>query len=226
MCLVEAHGSMRVWHCRMGELAVELNGLATILALFFLHTIIPGPAMLCLCTCASRGGRAAAVSYSVGTALGSTIWAAVVALGLWQLLANAPAIREALQWGAGFLLLVFGALAIFSAIKPRQIQQVARPQRNGSALVQGLLVSLTNTHEFVFWTAALALGAGTAFDTVSVTLMIIGVGVLALSFDLTLAYLASGGVILRLLVRLRRMLEISLAGAFSVIGAGLIHAVW
>jgi len=190
-----------------------------IFALFILHLIIPGPNMLYLCASASRGGRAEALQFSFGVVLANTMWAAIVAFGLWHLLDQSAWLVGLLKAVMGLLLIVFGASAIFSAFRMDEIKPRAG---GGFAFAKGILVSLGNANELVFWGTVLAVGTGAEFTTAGATGFVLGIGLVALVFYICLAYLASGGVIGRVINRLRTILEVGLGGAFCATGVGLL----
>lgn len=194
--------------------------IAWIFALFFLHLLIPGPNMLYLCASASRGGRAEAIRFSFGIALADSLWAALVAFGLWHLLDQSVWLAGLFKAVMGLTLIVLGASAIFSALKMDQAEP--RIGGNAGAFAKGVLVSLSNANQIVFWGTVLAIGTGVQFTTAGATAFVLAIGLIALAFFIGLAFLASGGVIGRLVNRLRTVLELGLGGAFCATGAGLL----
>lgn len=204
---------------------VEAFHLLTIFALFFLHLLVPGPNMILLCTCASRGGRNTALAFSLGTAFGTTLWAIIVVLGLWRFASDGSTLAISVKFAAAGALLYFGSMGLVAAWKPKPIEPSTKVRGLQLAFVQGLVTTLTNANELIFWTAALALAGGIALSPLASIVLVAGVGTIALAFDLTLAYLATGGWLGHQLLRFRRPLEASLGGIFWLAGISLLRPI-
>src|SRR4051794_1415877 len=86
----------------------EVHDLAWIFGLFTLHLIVPGPSMLNICACASRGDRRQALAFVCGATLGTALWAAFAAFGAARLAAGAPLLLAGLKLSIGVALMVLG----------------------------------------------------------------------------------------------------------------------
>ena len=204
---------------------VEAYDLALIFGLFTLHLLVPGPSMLYICVSASRGGRGEALCFAIGTALGTTLWAAVVAFGVWPIIEGTPFLADSLRSLAGAALVLLGGQAILAAFGNAPIAASDRRHGRLGAVLRGILVTAANGNEFVFWSAVLVLGAKQVFSPAFVFVLVAGAGAVSLAFDATLACLASGGGIGRVLLRLRRFLEAALGAAFCLTGGLLLGLV-
>lgn len=203
----------------------EVHQLALIFGLFALHLVVPGPNMLYICASASRGGRAEAVGFAVGTALGTTFWAAFVTFGAWHVVADRSLLTEGLRLLVGIALIVVGGQALLAAFSNACLKVAERRCNPSRAVLQGLLVTLANGNEIVFWGAVLVLGAEVEHGSAFGLILVVGVGLISLAFDVTLACLASGGEIGRFMLRMRRVLELGLGSAFCATGAILLRLV-
>ncbi|MCB2055871.1 MAG: LysE family transporter [Geminicoccaceae bacterium] len=208
----------------------NLDHLALVFVLFLLHLLVPGPNMFYICACAARGGRHEALCFAAGTSLGTAAWAAFTAMGLNALFDELPRLVALLQWAVGGLLFFFGAQAIRSAWFGSKSCAVRPGRRGRRAVLQGLVLTVANVNELVFWSAVLVLGAGSGVaatgtgaldDPVSISLFVVAVGAAAFAFDGALAWLAGSRSMAGPLMRLRPALEFALGIVFCA-GGGLL----
>ena len=134
----------------------------------------------------------------------------------------AAVLVDGLRLLVGLGLIGLGGQAFLAALDRTPLAAPGRRRGRSGAVLRGVLVTVANGNELVFWSAVLVLGAGEAVPPAFALALIVGVGAVALAFDLTLARLAGGGAVGRLLPRLRRPLEAALGAAFCLTGGALL----
>ena len=132
------------------------TSLATIVGVWSLTVVSPGPNFLATSHAAASHSRQAGVLIALGIALGTTLWATASLLGLALLFQTAGWLYQLVKYaGAAYLILV-GLGMILSARQTTRAQAVAArsPLR---ALRAGLLVDLSNPKAAAFFTSLFAL---------------------------------------------------------------------
>ena len=130
--------------------------LATIVGVWSLTVVSPGPNFLATSHAAASHSRRAGVLIALGIAVGTTIWATASLLGLALLFQTAGWLYQLVKYaGAAYLILV-GLSMMFSARQSGRAQAVAA-QSPLRALRYGLLVDLSNPKAAAFFTSLFAL---------------------------------------------------------------------
>ena len=200
----------------------EWLSLSWMFAFFLLHLIVPGPNMLCLTAHAVRGGPRAAISFSVGNAIGRIFWAASVAFGMATIAKENPSVFDAIRMLLGLVLVFFGARILKAVFMPEeQIACTGQPKED-RPLLSGLFLTFGNVNEFVFWGAVITFGASAQMSLAYSITLISGTGIVSLMFDLSLAFLVLTGSIGRLAKRLERPLAAALGFAYCLCGGSLV----
>jgi threonine/homoserine/homoserine lactone efflux protein len=104
------------------------------------------------------GGRAAGVLTALGVAAGQATWTVATGIGVGALLVASQPAFLALRIAGGAYLVVLGAQALWSAVRPKPAAVAAAPRRGPAgrrAFRQGLLSNLGNPKMLVFFTSLL-----------------------------------------------------------------------
>lgn len=202
--------------------------LAWIFGLFALHLIVPGPNMLYICVSASRGQRRRALAFVAGTSIGTALWAAIAAFGAMRLVAEAPVLIDGLTLGIGVALVALGLRALVTAFEHSEIVTQSGRDTVLEAFAHGILLTMANGNEIVFWSAIMVLSTGPAAVGATPDLgfawtLVIGVAVISVIVEGALACLVSTGRVARWIGRCRRPLEAALGVAFCVTGVVLLQ---
>ena len=206
----------------------SLWNLLWVYGLFTLHVAVPGPSMLYIAACASRGQRGQALAFIVGTSIGTAFWAGIAVCGAWRLAAEAPLLIGAFRLCIGAALVGLGLLAFVTAFER---QGRAASGGRGSprhAFTHGILVTMASGNEIVFWTAIMALGTGTmaaagsAPDLGFAMALVLGCGIISFVAEGLLALVATTQGVACWIGRLRRPFELALGAAFCATGLALL----
>ena len=141
-----------------------MTQLAAFLAVSALVIATPGQDTALTVRNTLLGGRAAGVLTALGVAAGQATWTVATGIGVGALLVASQPAFLALRIAGGAYLIVLGAQALWSAVRPKPAV-VAAPRRGPSgrrALRQGLLSNLGNPKMLVFFTSLLPQFAHTA----------------------------------------------------------------
>ncbi len=133
--------------------AVEfLLPLTTLAAVQLLAVISPGQSFVVVSKLALSGGRAGAVSASLGMGFGSVIWAGAAIAGLALVLEHAALLYAALKLAGGVYLLVLAFTLWRRAPRAVALEDGATGQVSlGAAFVLGLFTQLANPKVVVFF---------------------------------------------------------------------------
>jgi threonine efflux protein len=116
--------------------------------LYLVYVASPGPCFLAVSRHAIVRSRAAGLGTAVGVALGTLVWAGAAILGLGLLFGRQPWLFSAIRMVGGVYLVWIGISGIRTASRP--LGRGIAPDPGGSALLAGLLASLSNPASAVF----------------------------------------------------------------------------
>ena len=132
---------------------------ATVMALYLLAAMAPGPNLLVTVQASISGGRGSGLSVVLGIVVASVIWAAGSLLGLNLLFALAPWLHGAMMIAGGGFLIWMGLNLLRSAWRPPVIRSdgdlPSRPS-GWRGFRQGLLVNLANAKSAAFYSSLFA----------------------------------------------------------------------
>ena len=128
---------------------------AAFLAVSALVIVTPGQDTALTVRNTLLGGAAAGVLTALGVAAGQATWTVATGIGVGALLVAWQPAFLALRIAGGAYLVVLGAQAFWSALRPKpvQLERPARPR--GRAFRQGVLSNLGNPKMLVFFTSLL-----------------------------------------------------------------------
>ena len=144
---------------------------AAFLAVSALVIVTPGQDTALTVRNTLLGGRAAGVLTALGVAAGQATWTVATGIGVGALLVAWQPAFLALRIAGGAYLVVLGAQAFWSALRPKpvQLERPARPR--GRAFRQGLLSNLGNPKMLVFFTSLLPQFGHTAIGLIALGLV-------------------------------------------------------
>jgi threonine/homoserine/homoserine lactone efflux protein len=133
------------------------------LAGFFVLAIViivtPGPDTALTIRNTLLGGRRAGIATAAGVSLGQATWSVATSAGIVALLVAAEPVFIALRFAGAAYLVLLGAQALWSALRPAARASVAPAARVGLrpavALRQGVISNLTNPKMAVFFPSLL-----------------------------------------------------------------------
>ena len=132
--------------------------LATIVAVWTVTVLSPGPNFFMTVLTASRQSPRLGVMVSAGIALGTTIWATASLLGLGLLFQSAAWLYNAVKLAGGAYLVYLGLRTVLSARREdRPSLRPAKPLTAGGAVLRGLIVDLSNPKAAVFFASLFAI---------------------------------------------------------------------
>jgi len=144
---------------------------AAFLAVSALVIVTPGQDTALTVRNTLLGGRAAGVLTALGVAAGQATWTVATGIGVGALLVAWQPAFLALRIAGVAYLVVLGAQAFWSALRPKpvQLERPARPR--GRAFRQGLLSNLGNPKMLVFFTSLLPQFGHTAIGLIALGLV-------------------------------------------------------
>ncbi|MFF1571317.1 LysE family translocator [Leifsonia sp. NPDC058292] len=199
---------------------------ASILAfagLCMLLALAPGPDTF-LVLRYSLARRRAGIAASVGSALGSLVWAGAVAFGLAAILENSAEAYRVIKIIGGLYLVYLGVSAFLASRKGGGMLESAPTQvRTGSSLVAGLISCLLNPKVGLFFLAVAPQFIPENSASVENTLLLgaIDAGV-ALVYLTAVAFLASWAVVWLRRPRVTKMLERTSAAVLGLLGVATV----
>jgi threonine/homoserine/homoserine lactone efflux protein len=141
-----------------------MTQIAAFLAVSALVIVTPGQDTALTVRNTLLGGRAAGVLTALGVAAGQATWTVATGIGVGALLVASQPAFLALRIAGGAYLVVLGAQALWSAVRPKPTAVAAPPRGPAGrrAFRQGLLSNLGNPKMLVFFTSLLPQFAHTA----------------------------------------------------------------
>jgi threonine/homoserine/homoserine lactone efflux protein len=127
---------------------VGVSTLVAFLPVAALLTITPGVGTAMVVRSAARGGRRHALAFIVGNEIGVLAWAVLAAVGVAAVVAASVEVFTAIKLAGAVVLIVLG----IQSLRGRPAH-AAPGERNGHALRNGVLTSLTNPKLAVFFVA-------------------------------------------------------------------------
>jgi threonine/homoserine/homoserine lactone efflux protein len=136
----------------------ELGILASILGVFLLGAISPGPSFVVVSRIAISGSRAEGVMAAIGMGIGGFIFATVAVAGLTAVLLQVGWLNIALRLAGGAYLVWLGVNIWLAAPKAIDIADTTneRPNTLRRSLIKGLLVQLSNPKTAIFYASMFA----------------------------------------------------------------------
>lgn len=136
----------------------ELSVLASIMGVFLLGAMSPGPSFVVVSRIAISGSRADGVMAAVGMAIGGFIFAGLAVAGLTAILFQVEWISTLLRLAGGLYLLWLGVNIWRAAPEPIEIASDTSSQSTSLAksLRRGLFVQLSNPKTAVFYASMFA----------------------------------------------------------------------
>ena len=150
---------------------MSLGQSAAFLGVALLVIVTPGQDTALTVRNTLLGGRAAGVLTALGVAAGQATWTVTTGIGVGALLVAWQPAFLALRIAGGAYLVVLGAQAFWSALRPKpvQLERPARPR--GRAFRQGVLSNLGNPKMLVFFTSLLPQFGHTAIGLIALGLV-------------------------------------------------------
>ncbi|GDY32679.1 LysE family translocator [Gandjariella thermophila] len=210
-----------------------MAGLLPYIGLCVLLAITPGLDTAVVIRTSLQGGTRAGVFTAMGCASGMLVHAAVVALGMAELVLRFPMVYEIMKLLGALLLIVLGCRTAWLALRirgatpegPWEMTHPGRPlARRGAPYTQGLLTNLTNPKVTLFFIATLPQFLPVGRPSVAVP---IAVALATITLTCSLSWLTVTAITVnrarRLLnsARARRTQELLLGAALVALGVCL-----
>ena len=135
---------------------VDIVGLLSVSAAFFVVAASPGPATLAAATVSMSAGRKNGMQFGIGLSLGLAFWGLIAATGMGAVLQASTIALAALKIFGGAYLLWLAYRSFRSA--QRESAEISKTHFDGKWFKRGLLLNLSNPKAVVAWIATLALG--------------------------------------------------------------------
>jgi threonine/homoserine/homoserine lactone efflux protein len=178
--------------------------IAAFLAVSALVIVTPGQDTALTVRNTLFGGPSAGVLTALGVATGQAIWTLATGIGVGALLVASQPAFLALKIAGGAYLVVLGAQALWSALRPKPVMVERRARPRGRAFRQGLLSNLGNPKMLVFFTSLLPQFGHSAAGLIALGLVFSSLTAIWLS-GYALAVARAGDALRR--GRLRRVLD-------------------
>ena len=131
--------------------------LATVMGIWLITVISPGPNFVVTAHAAVTDSRRAGLLVTAGIALGTTIWAAASLLGLALLFETAGWLYHAVRIAGAAYLIFMGLRMIWTARRAAvAVSRSGQPSSGTSAFRRGLLTDLSNPKAAAFFTSLFA----------------------------------------------------------------------
>ncbi|KNX42666.1 Threonine efflux protein [Roseovarius tolerans] len=200
-------------------MAEPLGLLSAVLA-FAVVAASPGPANLAAAGVAMAAGRARAMRFALGLALGLFFWGVLAALGMGAILQSTGWVLTGLKVAGGFYLLW---LALQSLRAARGTDTTIAARRAPRRLFwSGLMLNLSNPKAVFAWMATLSLGmggAGQGYLLLTVLCCLIGL----INYIGWVAFFSTG-VMMRAYLRGRRWIEATVGLLLGAAGVSLLRS--
>lgn len=201
---------------------IDLAGLTTIAAAFFIAAASPGPATIATATVSMHSGRSNGLRFAVGLSVGLAFWGLIAATGI-------GAILHASAWALTVLKFLGGAYLLWLAYQSaRAAGRVSASDPRGTSsgrwFTRGLLLNLSNPKAVVAWMATLSLGISDSHGAMQVgiaTALCIAIGFL-IYIAYAFAFSMSGAM--GVYARAHRWIDGFVAGVFAIAGLSLIRS--
>lgn len=132
--------------------------MATIVGVWFVTLLIPGPNFLATAYTATTQSRRLGLFVVCGIAVGTAVWATASLLGLGFLFSTAAWLYEGLKLAGAVYLIYFGIKTIRSARRvDRPVALPRTPASAHQAFWRGVVVDLSNPKAAVFFTSLFAI---------------------------------------------------------------------
>ena len=131
----------------------ELAILFSILGVFLLGAISPGPSFVVVSRIAISGSRADGVMAAIGMGIGGFLFACIAVAGLTAILLQVEWLNLALRLAGGAYLVWLGINIWRAAPEPIEVAETAtgRPSTLWKSLLRGLFVQLSNPKTAIFY---------------------------------------------------------------------------
>jgi threonine/homoserine/homoserine lactone efflux protein len=116
----------------------------------FVLTVTPGPDMLLIASRSASQGRIAGLMTFLGIAAGTYCHAFAAALGLAQIIANAPIVFEIVRWMGCAYLLYLAFKSVKAGVAPASAATTCPSRSMSQVFMQGLLTNLLNPKMALF----------------------------------------------------------------------------
>ena len=201
---------------------VDIVGLLSVSAAFFVVAASPGPATLAAATVSMSAGRKNGMQFGIGLSLGLAFWGLIAATGMGAVLQASTIALAALKIFGGAYLLWLAFRSFRSA--QWESAEISKTHFDGKWFKRGLLLNLSNPKAVVAWIATLALGVSHENGSLQV--------VAATSLCIALGFLIYTGYVLTFSTygamdvysRLHKWIDGTVAGLFALAGLGLIKS--
>ena len=136
----------------------ELAILFSILGVFLLGAISPGPSFVVVSRIAISGSRADGVMAAIGMGIGGFLFACIAVAGLTAILLQVEWLNLALRLAGGAYLVWLGINIWRAAPEPIEVAETAtgRPSTLWKSLLRGLFVQLSNPKTAIFYASMFA----------------------------------------------------------------------
>lgn len=201
---------------------LDVIGLGTVAAAFFVAAASPGPATIAVATVSMSAGRTSGLRFGMGLSVGLAFWGLIAATGLGAVLQASSIALPVLKLLGGAYLLWLALGAARSATSRSEVA-VADPPA-GRDFRRGLLLNLSNPKAVLAWMATLALGLNVGSGTWQVaaaTSLCIALGFIIYA---CYALIFSTHSAMGTYAKVRRWIDGAVAGLFAMAGFGLIRS--
>ncbi|WP_019856200.1 LysE family translocator [Actinopolyspora mortivallis] len=157
-----------------------------------LIAVAPGPGILYVLARSLRGGRVEGVRSALGTFLGAAVHVFAAAVGLSALLAASATAFTVVKFAGAAYLVYLGARTLRKLRTTPTTEQPTPPERQGSAVAQGLVTEVLNPKTAMFFLAFLPQFVHPERGSQSLAFLALGMAfvVLATTADLLVAVFA------------------------------------
>ncbi len=197
---------------------------ATVMLIWAVTVISPGPNFLITAQSAARHGRRSGLLVSAGIGLGTLIWAGGSLAGLALLFQTAGWLYTAVKLAGGAYLVVIGFTMLRAALRPAQAAAsplVVAPSAH-RAFRMGLLTDLANPKAAAFFASLFAVAVPPTAPLAAQITIVVTVTAMAWGWYALVAVAMTTGPVLAHYRRLERWITGLAGAAFMAMGAKLV----
>lgn len=199
--------------------------LATIVGVWSVTVLSPGPNFFMTAYTASRQTRGLGVTVAAGIALGTTVWATASLLGLGLLFQSAAWLYQAVKIAGGLYLAYLGLRMILIARREARPDATpspaARPLSLRGAFLRGVIVDLSNPKAAVFFASLFAVAVPPAAPLWFKALVVATVVAMAGGWYAAVACLVKLRPVATLLARMQKAVAYVTGAVFIALGLRL-----
>lgn len=209
------------------DLVAYLPDLLLLYAAFALAVASPGPSTMMIMSTAMKLGRIPALSLAMGVSAGSFTWGLLAAAGVSALIAaHASALQVIKLLGGAYLMFLAwrSARSALTRDAPQATDETLVREPLRRLMLRGYLMHLINPKAILGWTAIIAIGLPGQAPGVVLVAILAGCLVISLTLNCSYALVFSSAPMAAAYRRLRRWIDVTLAGFFAFAGVKLLSA--